>query len=594
MPSPDSQDSLFLLPLLIFILVSGLDDLLLDAAMALRWLHGRNARPEDRPSTEARQRRIAVFIPMWREALVAEKMLEHNLSAIRYRNYDILVGTYPNDRPTQDAIRRAAARFPNVRLAACPHDGPTSKADCLNWIYQQMLLDEQQSGVYYEIVVTHDAEDLIHPDSLRWINHYADRYDMVQIPVLPLPTPAWRFTHGVYCDEFAEYQTRDVPLRPALGGFLPSNGVGTGYTRRALEALARQASNRVFEPECLTEDYENGLRLFRLGFRQIFLPVRLDANTVATREYFPQSFRQAVRQRTRWVMGIALQSWQRHGWGWSPVSAYWFWRDRKGLLGNPLSLLSNLLFVYGLGAWLWSLRTGGEWALAHWFSRPVVSWLLVPAVVLQCVRLSVRGVCSARIYGWPFSLGVPLRAVWANWVNSTATLLAVWRYCLARLRSEPLLWVKTDHLYPSIEALSRHKQRLGEILVASSYIEQADLDRALAAQPPGTRIGEYLVRLGLLAENELYEALSLQQNLPVEAIEPRLLQREAVRLLPSGLMKKWKVLPFRVAEGDLYLAGPEIPSDRLVALLGRHTRLRLRFQLVPPSEFARLERELLR
>ncbi len=91
--------------------------------------------------------------------------------------------------------------------------------------------------------------------------------------MLALPTPFLAFTHGVYCDEFAEYHTRDMAVRPLSGGFVPSSGVGTGYRRDALEKLARAAANRIFEPEALTEDYENGLRLFRLGCSQTFVPL---------------------------------------------------------------------------------------------------------------------------------------------------------------------------------------------------------------------------------------------------------------------------------------------------------------------------------
>ena len=80
---------------------------------------------------------------------------------------------------------------------------------------------------------------------------------MVQIPVLALKTPFWHLSHGVYCDEFAEFQFKDMPARQMLGGFIPSNGVGTGFSRRALETLAEWYDNRVFEPACMTEDYEN-------------------------------------------------------------------------------------------------------------------------------------------------------------------------------------------------------------------------------------------------------------------------------------------------------------------------------------------------
>ena len=77
----------------------------------------------------------------------------------------------------------------------------------------------------------------MHPASLRLINWFSESSDMVQIPVLPLATGA-QWTHGLYCDEFAEYQSKDIPVRQQLGGFLPSNGVGTGFSRNALESLA--------------------------------------------------------------------------------------------------------------------------------------------------------------------------------------------------------------------------------------------------------------------------------------------------------------------------------------------------------------------
>ncbi len=204
-------------------------------------------------------------------------MVEHNVSAIHYGNYHFFIGAYPNDDPTLDAVRDLESRFPRVHLAVCPHNGPTSKADCLNWIYQRMLLFEEHHGTRFDIVVTHDAEDLIHPQAFSLINAYADEYDMVQIPVLPLPTPLGDLVHGIYCDEFAEWQIKDMRARQLMGSFVPSNGVGTGYTRQALEMLANAEHNLIFEPACLTEDYENGLRLHKLECKQMFVPLTTKA-----------------------------------------------------------------------------------------------------------------------------------------------------------------------------------------------------------------------------------------------------------------------------------------------------------------------------
>ena len=283
-----------LTPLAIAILISGLDDLIVDLAWAWTWIKSvfRPAAslfpPGPRQLENAPRQRIAIFVPLWHEHEVIGQMLEHNLAAIRYPDYHFFAGCYPNDALTQEAVQTVAARFPKVHLAVCPHPGPTSKADCLNWVYQHLLLEEERSGQRFDIVLIHDAEDLIHPEELSWINYYAARYDFVQTPVLALPTPLHWLTHGVYCDEFAENHTRDMLVRESLGGFVPSAGVGTGYRREALEKLAHASSNQLFSPEALTEDYENGLRMFRLGCSQAFVPIShgpgRDNDFVATRE----------------------------------------------------------------------------------------------------------------------------------------------------------------------------------------------------------------------------------------------------------------------------------------------------------------------
>ena len=588
LPAVDAWVAACLFPAALLILLSGLDDLALNAICLWAWLRGSLVKKLPVTSVE---KRIAIFVPLWHEHQVIAGMVEHNVSAIDYDNYDFFIGAYPNDDPTLDAVRDMEARFPHVHLAICPHDGPTSKADCLNWIYQRMLLFEEQHEVRFEIVVTHDAEDLIHPEALTRINAYSDEFDMVQIPVLPLPTPFRELVHGTYCDEFAEWQIKDMPARQILGSFMPSNGVGTGYTRDALEKLASSEHNLIFEPSCLTEDYENGLRLRHLGAKQIFVPVsRSRGSIVATREFFPRTLHSAIRQRTRWIMGIALQTWERHGWRGNVATVYWFWRDRKGLFGNPLSLFTNFLFAYGCLTWTFGKFTGTPWGLARQALHPE---LLATTLLIQVIQASVRMGCVGRMYGFIFALGVPLRSLCSNWINTVATFKAVYGYLRARIRHEPLVWLKTEHAYPTRNALVEHKRKLGEILVGSDYLSQSDLEQALASQPSELRLGEYLLQLGMISEEDLYDALSLQQSLPAGRLEPVHVSKNVARALPRHLVRDWRVLPFRIASGNMYLASPDVPTDELNRTLSGFTRLSLRFQLVTPANFEELTDELL-
>jgi len=589
-----------LVPLACWVLLNGLDDLVLDVACACSWLAARISRqaqfhrPSESELDSLVQKRIAVFVPLWKEHRVIQKMVEHNIAANRYRNWDIFIGAYPNDAPTLAAIREARKQVKNVHVAVCPHDGPTSKADNLNWIYQRMLLMEEEEDVHFDVIMTHDAEDIIHPDSLRWINYFAEKYDMVQIPVLALPTPLRELTHGVYCDEFAEFQMKDLRARQVLGGFIPSCGVGTGFKRQALEKLAAAHSNRIFEPVCLTEDYENGFRMHRLGCRQFFVPVyRGETGFVATREYFPRRFKAAVRQRTRWMMGIALQSWQRHGWRDTATQLYWFWRDRKGLVGNLAAPLSNLLFLYGALTWLWSRHTGLPWGLARVAQNSMLRYAFYATLGLQMFHMLIRACCSTRVYGMAFALGVPVRAMWGNWINCFATVMAYYRYFSAVARGRPLVWLKTEHAYPNRAALIENRRKLGEVLVGCQYLDLRELESALAAKPAGTRLGDYLIAQGTLSESDVYEALSLQQNIPFGKPGPEVISRPITRSLPVDVAKRWKVLPYKVAAGHLFIAGSELPSDEMHSELRRFSSLEFRFHLVTPTEFEELTHEYL-
>lgn len=595
----DSWVTSAFVPLACWILLSGLDDVFLDSVCLFTWLANRilygeaDFRIEHEYAMSEPQKRIAILVPLWREEAVIRDMVRSNIARIEYQNYDFFLGAYPNDEGTLTAIRQLEGEFANVHAGCCGNPGPTSKADCLNWLYRRMLDFEQQHQVRFEVIVTHDAEDLIHGHALHWVNYYIGVYDMVQIPVLPLPTPLRKLTHGIYCDEFAEFQIKDMPGRQILQGFIPSNGVGTGYSRWAMDQLAR-SGGRIFEPECLTEDYENGLRIHFLGAPQLFMPVRFHGGSpVATREYFPQTAAAAIKQRTRWVTGIALQSWERHGFHGGIGTLYWLWRDRKGLIGNLVSMLTTLMFVYGACTWAISQVTGGPWGMGHLTESPRVLYLLSMTTMLQFLHLGVRMWCTSRVYGWQFASLVPLRAIYANYINFRATAGAIRRYAWSRWSGRPLVWLKTDHTYPAFAGAPPQVRSVGEILVSQNRLTQQQLDWALEAKPKSVRLGEYLVSRGLVTEEQLYDALSLQAALPLNRLDPSHMNPGVARCLPLHVVERWRVLPFEVKEGCMVLASPEIPTPQSIEALQGFTRLQIRFHLVTHSNFEFLRRQLL-
>lgn len=554
--------------LALYILASGLDDVVLE----ILWLAGFGRRRTAMPPNPAREKRIAILVPLWREADVIGRMLEHNVSAIRYSNYEILAGVYANDDETRQAVEEAAARLPRISLAEVPHDGPTSKGDCLNWIYQRLIERECAGTPWAEIVMIHDAEDLIHPESLECLNRWSEAADMIQIPVLALPTRLSQMTHGVYCDDFAESQTKDLRVRSALGAFLPGCGVGTAFRRTELERLAGAESNRIFDPLSLTEDYDNGLRLFRLGCRQLFLPLEGPAaNPVATREYFPRGFGAAVRQRARWITGNCLQAWQQHGWGgglrrrW--LQAWFFWRDRKGLWGSWAGIACNILFLWAVCGWAASAATAGAWAFGDAVAD--IPWLkpvLAANLVLCGDRILMRAWFSGRLYGWKFAFFAPLRMIWGNVINAAASARALWQFTHSWWTGRPLRWLKTEHCYPSLETLraytpARAATAASECLPDCAIPASAGLGRAEwpAARRPSRPV---LWR----------EAAPV---LPADGLAATYPAKRILRALPAQLSDELGVVAIGFWDGRLEVAATHVPERRKLELLERCAGVKL-------------------
>jgi bacteriophage N4 adsorption protein B len=587
--SVDAIIAAVLAPLACWILFNALDDIAID----LLGLHAAKRRraslTRDRHlAAAAPPKKIAIVVPCWHEDAVIGRMIQQNIETIQYSAYDFFIGVYPNDEPTIAVVLQLQARYANVHCSLCPHDGPTSKADCLNSVWKSILEYEHHNGVRFEVLVTHDAEDVIHPAALQWINYYADTHGMIQVPVLPLATPFHKWTHAVYCDEFSEYQSRDMPARDAMHAFIPSNGVGTGFRRDAVEKLARERGH-VFQPGSLTEDYENGYSLRLQDVRQIFLP--LHTAGIATREYFPSCFPSAVRQRTRWVTGIALQTWERHGWGGSAVIRYWLWRDRKGLLNSPAGAMTNLVSIYMVLTWAARASAGAQWQFAG--SVAEQSTLLWWTTVVSIHRVLYRAFCVAYVYGWMFALGVPLRMIYGNLINACAAFRAVKQFGIAKLRSRPLVWMKTTHKYPSQIAFGQNGQRIGALLVGLGRITPEQLAVAIETQPVGVRIGEHLVSEGLTREHDICHALSAQHGIPSARLHAAEISRAVARALPARVARECRVLPFRIEFASMFLAAPDVPTAEVRKKLQRYTMLDLRFHLVTPTEFEKLVEELL-
>jgi type IV pilus assembly protein PilB len=89
------------------------------------------------------------------------------------------------------------------------------------------------------------------------------------------------------------------------------------------------------------------------------------------------------------------------------------------------------------------------------------------------------------------------------------------------------------------------KKRLGEILVDAKKLREEDLHRALAEQRKyGEKLGNVLIRMGLLSEKEIMETVSKQLGIPIVNLFDANLSEELVRLIPENIAKNHMVIPF--------------------------------------------------
>ena len=228
-----------------------------------------------RSKSRASRGTIAVFIPPGTKARSSPRCCARRSSASTIPITACSSASIATTRRPAAAI--ASVDDPRIEAVEVPADGPTTKADCLNHLYDALLACETARDAPVKAVVLHDAEDVVHPLELRIFDRLIDRAAIVQLPVLPLPDPASPWIAGHYCDEFAEAHIKELVVREAVGAAIPLAGVGCAIERKALARLAALEDGRPFAGDSMTEDYEMGLRIGALGLKTMFvrIPARI-------------------------------------------------------------------------------------------------------------------------------------------------------------------------------------------------------------------------------------------------------------------------------------------------------------------------------
>ncbi len=476
---------------LIWFLIGGIDDIVIDLIWMMRWCYRRLTfyrykRPMDieafkkkynlnysalRKNQKIYSEYHAIFIPAWNEADVIGEMLDGCKLAwmqgdIAHRIY---VGCYPNDNECIAQVIAAAKYNPNISLILCVDDGPTTKADCLNQLWRAMLRDELKQGVKAKSVILHDAEDRPHADSLMIFDRLINKNDIIQLPVIPISAPDSQLISGHYCDEFCESHGKAMVVREAVGAALPLAGVGCAIERNCLGRLALKKNGLPFAGDSVTEDYELGIQIGATGRGAIMVRMK-DSNgqLIGTRSYFPTTLDAAIRQKSRWVMGIALSGWDRLGWSIEPTynQKRYSAIERRGAVAkqHPLRLPFNLgenwmrlrdrraifaaftifcaYILALLSGLLWIAQYAGFYSLDP--LSDAMQFMLLCSSFLMLWRFLMRSSFVYYHYGILQASYTLPRMIISNIISIMAARRAVILYCKYCLGGR-MIWEKTHH-----------------------------------------------------------------------------------------------------------------------------------------------------
>ena len=100
-------------------------------------------------------------------------------------------------------------------------------------------------------------------------------------------------------------------------------------------------------------------------------------------------------------------------------------------------------------------------------------------------------------------------------------------------------------------------KRLGDILIDSGFLSQAELQEALEAQRADTkkkRLGEIIVEKGLLTELDILRAISSQYDLPIIDLQQVDIDQEATKVVTEQYCEENLIIPVAFDEGKLVVA----------------------------------------
>lgn len=360
---------------------------------------------------------FSVLLPARHEELVIGDTIRRVLKAnYPARLVEVIVICSSDDTGTIEVAQRTIKKLRTTRARVITFAGePINKPHALNVGF---------AASRKEVVTIFDAEDDIDPEIFRIINTVMldEGVGIVQAGV-QLVNHADHWFSLLNCLEYFFWFKSRLHFHARVG-MIPLGG-NTVF-------IARNLISRVgaWDPQCLTEDADIGIRLSALGER---IRVVYDAKHV-TREETPASLAELIRQRTRWHQGfiqvLRKGDWlQISGFGRKLLALYTL---TFPIIQVPLTLLWPVAVIGGL-----------------WLRLPILvamaSFLPLYVVGFQVLVNMVGATMFAREFGFQMRPWTPLSLALTFVPYQFALGLASARAVVRELQGTGT-WEKTDHV----------------------------------------------------------------------------------------------------------------------------------------------------
>ena len=135
--------------------------------------------------------------------------------------------------------------------------------------------------------------------------------------------------------------------------------------------------------------------------------------------------------------------------------------------------------------------------------------------------------------------------------------------------------------------LRRTKKKIGELLLLKGLITREQLQQALllkSAQRQDRFLGQILVELGYVSEEELRGILALQCGYPYIDIDQCKVEPAVLALMPENMAKKYRIFPIDKIQ-DIFTVAMVDPLDKIaIEQIKKFTKSDVRIFLTTPLE----------